>query len=31
MYCQFKDICSLAGAEEINWEKFKDKIDTSEE
>lgn len=25
-YCQFKDICSTAGAEEINWQNFKDKI-----
>ena len=27
VYCQFKDVCSLAGAQEINWEKFKEKID----
>ena len=27
MYCQFKDICSSAGAKEINWGKFKEKID----
>ena len=26
MYCQFKDICSLTGSEEIDWEKFKDKV-----
>lgn len=25
-YCQFKDICSTAGAEEINWQNFQDKI-----
>ncbi len=26
-YCQFKDICSTAGGEEVNWEEFKKKID----
>lgn len=25
-YCQFKEICSTAGAEEISWDKFKKKI-----
>lgn len=25
-YCQFKEICSAAGGEEINWDDFKDKI-----
>ena len=26
-YCQFRDICSMAGAEEIRWEDFKKKIE----
>ncbi|MDP3990689.1 MAG: PD-(D/E)XK nuclease family protein [Candidatus Nealsonbacteria bacterium] len=26
-YCQFKDICSLAGKKEIKWEDFKNKIE----
>jgi CRISPR/Cas system-associated exonuclease Cas4 (RecB family) len=25
-YCQFKEICQMAGGEEINWENFKKKI-----
>lgn len=30
-YCQFKDICSLAGAGEINWQEFKDKASQQEQ
>jgi CRISPR/Cas system-associated exonuclease Cas4 (RecB family) len=26
-YCQFKEICSMTGAGNINWEKFKEKIE----
>ena len=26
-YCQFKEICSLAGGDELDWEKFKAKIE----
>lgn len=27
-YCQFKEICSMAGGGEINWENFKQKIES---
>jgi len=27
-YCQFKEICQMAGEGEINWEKFKEKIES---
>ena len=30
MYCQFKDVCSLAGKNEIDWEKFKKKISVNQ-
>jgi CRISPR/Cas system-associated exonuclease Cas4 (RecB family) len=26
-YCQFKDICGLAGRKEVNWEEFKTKVE----
>ncbi len=26
-YCQFKDICSMAGQEEVKWQAFKDKVE----
>lgn len=29
-YCQFKEICSMTGAGNINWEKFKEKIEAQE-
>jgi CRISPR/Cas system-associated exonuclease Cas4 (RecB family) len=29
-YCQFKEICSLAGAQEINWSDFKSRIKQQE-
>jgi len=29
-YCQFKDICSMAGDGEVNWHDFKKKIETQE-
>ena len=29
-YCQFKDICDLAGKEEIGWEKFKEQIESGD-
>ncbi|MDP2741695.1 MAG: Dna2/Cas4 domain-containing protein [bacterium] len=28
-YCQFKDICKMADGEEINWENFKKKMESS--
>lgn len=28
-YCQFREICQMAGQEEINWENFKQKIESS--
>jgi len=30
-YCQFKDICAIAGGENIRWGEFKDKIELREE
>ncbi|PJA84072.1 MAG: hypothetical protein CO145_02540, partial [Candidatus Nealsonbacteria bacterium CG_4_9_14_3_um_filter_37_13] len=27
-YCQFKEICSMAGGGEMNWDDFKKKIET---
>ena len=27
-YCQFRDVCSMAGAGELNWEDFKKKIES---
>jgi len=30
-YCQFKDICAIAGGENIKWREFKDKIELREE
>jgi len=30
-YCQFKEICSMTGAGEINWEDFKKKIESESE
>ncbi len=30
-YCQFKDICGIAGGENIKWEEFKNKIELREE
>ena len=27
-YCQFKEICDMAGADEMNWENFKTKIES---
>jgi len=30
-YCQFKDICAIAGGENIKWSEFKDRIELREE
>ena len=30
-YCQFKEVCSMAGWGEINWEEFKKKIELGEQ
>lgn len=30
-YCQFKDVCKVAGGESIDWNKFKEKIELREE
>ncbi|MCX6760723.1 MAG: PD-(D/E)XK nuclease family protein [Candidatus Nealsonbacteria bacterium] len=30
-YCQFKDICAIAGGENIKWSDFKDRIELREE
>ncbi len=30
-YCQFREICEIAGAENVNWEDFKKKIEAQDE